>query len=379
MEGSLTFRPKLRELGTLALVGLQMVYLTATLPPADEASFFSLVNARREDVVMIRDKTTRRNVAYSVRSVTATTAEEAIAAVVEQARVTIDQKLDEHPWPAKIIVYCQRVEATEDLAGKLGCDAYHREIDTRDGKAERLKFWMSGTKREQYGDGRVIVATNALGLGIDVPDIRAVVHVEMPYRMADYAQQSGRAGRDGQRSEAIVIRLDAQGSSKRPRPLVAEHAATDSYIRGDVCRRVILDSVMDGRNDREGCEDGEEVCDVCQQQAGEESREDDDDDDGGGLGEDREEYDMRQRELQVEDARYQATTLAAEEHQQFQDYRRKLVQQALQGCVFCSTANKDGDRAHSGLRCQEASAIGGLVAEAHQLAVINPDPDPKAK
>jgi superfamily II DNA helicase RecQ len=372
MEGSLTFRPKLRELGTLALVGLQMVYLTATLPPADEATFFSMVNARREDVVMIRAKTTRHNVAYSVRSVTATTAKEAIAAVVEEARVTIDQKLEEYPWPAKIIVYCQRVEATEDLAGKLGCDAYHREIDTRDGKAERLKFWMSGTKREQYGDGRVIVATNALGLGIDVPDIRAVVHVEMPFRMADYAQQSGRAGRDGQRSEAIVIRLDAQGSSTRPRPLIAEHAAADSYIRGDVCRRVILDSVMDGRNNREGCEEGEEICDICQQLVGNESRDHDDDNggggddgDGSGLGEDREEYDMRQRELQVEDARHQAITLAAEEHQQFQDYRRKLVQQALQGCIFCSTANKDGDRAHSGLRCQEAPAIGGMVTEAY--------------
>jgi len=372
MEGSLTFRPKLRELGTLALVGLQMVYLTATLPPADEAAFFSMVNARREDVVMIRAKTTRRNVAYSVRSVTATTAEEAVAAVVEEARVTIDRKLEEHPWPAKIIVYCQRVEATEDLAGKLGCDAYHREIDTRDGKAERLKFWMSGTKREQYGDGRVIVATNALGLGIDVPDIRAVVHIEMPSRMADYAQQSGRAGRDGQRSEAIVIRLDAQGRSRRVRPLMAEHAAADRYIRGDACRRVILDSVMDGRNDREGCEDGEELCDVCQRQVSEERREeeeDDDDDDDGDLEEDREEYDMRQRELQVENARYQATTLAAEEHQQFQDYRKKLIQQALQGCIFCSVANVCGDRAHSGLRCQEASGIDGEVAEAYQLAV----------
>ncbi|KAG7001869.1 ATP-dependent DNA helicase hus2/rqh1 [Fusarium oxysporum f. sp. conglutinans] len=331
MEGCLTFRPKLRELGTLALVGLQMVYLTATLPPADEAAFFTMVNARREDVVMIRAKTTRRNVAYSVRSVTATTAEEAIAAVVEQARVIIDQKLEEHPRPAKIIVYCQRVEATEDLAGKLGCDAYHRDRHTgrEGGKAQVLD--------ERHETGAV-------------------------------RGRSGRAGRDGQRSEAIVIRLDAQGSSKRPRPLVAEHAATDSYIRGDVCRRVILDSVMDGRSDREGCEEGEEVCDVCQQQVVEESREDDNDDDGGGLGEDREEYDMRQRELQVEDARYQAITLAAEEHQQFQDYRKKLLQQALQGCIFCSLANICGDGAHSGLRCQEASAIDSEVAEAYQLA-----------
>lgn len=364
MEGSLSFRPKLRELGTLALVGLQMVYLTATLPPVDELAFFSIVNARREDVIMIRAKTTRRNVAYSVRSVTATALGEATAAVVEQARATIDEKLEEYAWPAKIIVYCQRVEATEYLAGELGCDAYHREIDTRDGKAERLRFWMSGTRREQYGEGRVIVATNALGLGIDVPDIRAVVHVEMPYRLADYAQQSGRAGRDGLRSEAIIIRLDAQGSSKRTRPLVAEHAATDSYIRGDICRRVVLDSVMDGRTDREGCEQGEELCDVCQWRVDEENGEGEND-----MLEDKEEYDMRQRELEVEDARYQAVTAVAEEHRGFQEYRRKLAQQTLEGCIFCSVQGIRGGRTHSGLRCQEALAAGGQVAEAYQLAI----------
>lgn len=43
------------------------------------------------------------------------------------------------------------------------------------------------------------MATNAFGLGIDVPDIRVVLHIEMPFEMADYAQQSGRAGRDGLR------------------------------------------------------------------------------------------------------------------------------------------------------------------------------------
>ncbi|EMT72975.1 ATP-dependent DNA helicase tlh2, partial [Fusarium odoratissimum] len=140
---------------------------------------------------------------------------------------------------------------------------------TRDGKAEKLKFWMGGTRREQYGDGRVIVTTNALGFGIDVPDIQAVVQVGMPYRMADYAKQSGRAGRDGQRSEAIVIRLDTQGSSRMPPPLISEHAATDSYNSSDVCRHVLLDSVMDGRNDRESFEDQEELFDVSQCRMGE--------------------------------------------------------------------------------------------------------------
>jgi superfamily II DNA helicase RecQ len=90
MEGSLSFRPKLRELGTLALVGVQIIYLTATLLPADEPAFFSLINARHEDIVMIRARITRGNVAYSVRSVPASTIEEAVTAVVEQAKVTIE-------------------------------------------------------------------------------------------------------------------------------------------------------------------------------------------------------------------------------------------------------------------------------------------------
>ncbi|KAJ4127423.1 hypothetical protein NW754_013610, partial [Fusarium falciforme] len=125
----------------------------ATLPPTLEYDFFSIVNARAEDVVMIRARTTRGNVVYSVISVPATTAREATAAIVNQAKEVIDRKLEEHLWPAKVIVYCQRVDATEDLAKELGCDAYHREVDTRDGKAERLRLWMSGSRRGQYGEG----------------------------------------------------------------------------------------------------------------------------------------------------------------------------------------------------------------------------------
>jgi hypothetical protein len=184
LEGTRDFRPKLRELGRLALVGVQMVYLTATLPPSKEGEFFELINTRPEDVTMIRTSTSRANVVYSVQTLVATTPEQATEAIMAKVREVLDQKLEEYPWPAKIIVYCNTVVATDALATELNCDAYHRDVDTRDGKAERLRAWMSGLERERYGGGRVIVATNALGLGIDVPDIRVVMHVEMPGRQS---------------------------------------------------------------------------------------------------------------------------------------------------------------------------------------------------
>ncbi len=55
-------------------------------------------------------------------------------------------------------------------------------------KARRMAEWIQET--------RVIVATNALGLGIDIPDVRLVVHAGLPRRLRDYAQESGRGGRD---------------------------------------------------------------------------------------------------------------------------------------------------------------------------------------
>jgi hypothetical protein len=60
LEGTPVFRPQLRELGRLTLIGVQMVYLTATLPPRREAELFALTNTRPEDVEMIRMRTTRK-------------------------------------------------------------------------------------------------------------------------------------------------------------------------------------------------------------------------------------------------------------------------------------------------------------------------------
>ena len=60
-------------------------------------------------------------------------------------------------------------------------------------------------RRWQRGDGRLIVATNAFGLGADASDVRVVIHVGDIYQMRSYSQESGSGGRDGKRSKAIVV------------------------------------------------------------------------------------------------------------------------------------------------------------------------------
>ena len=75
---------------------------------------------------------------------------------------------------------------------------YYRDVGDRAVKDEIRKAWESA-------DGRVVVATNAFGLGIDRPDVRVVIHIGPIYQMRSYSQESGRAGRDGQRSEAIIL------------------------------------------------------------------------------------------------------------------------------------------------------------------------------
>lgn len=334
LEGSKAFRPKLRELGQLGLVGVQTVFLTATLPPAREADLFTLLHVSAADVEMIRTRTTRKNVRYRVLK--ARDGEESTDAV----RAVVDRKLEEYPWPAKVIVYCRTVEGTEAIASHLGCDAYHREVDSRDGKAQRLAAWAAGLRREAYGEGRVIVATNALGLGIDVPDIRLVLHVGMPYEMADYAQQSGRAGRDGHASEAIV--LETGGGSAGLVCRSSTGLTSDDYTGGAYCRRVVMGSVMDGRHDRAGCEEGEEACDVCQ---------------GAGPAVDDmpfgdEEKQLLERETMVCTMRERATRRLMGAEREILLFQKALDEEVKMGCFFCRTSS-------------EASRLAGRAARQH--------------
>src|SRR5271168_3407527 len=169
--------------------------------------------------------------------------------------------LDQYAAPSKIVVYGGSVEQTIEIGEALECPIYHRGVDDRAGKARRMKELMEGRSR-------VIAATNALGLGVDLPDIRVVIHAGQPRKLPDYAQESGRAGRDGKSSEAIIVCGQVkQMQPYRPRSWGQSKDDIVDFVGGYICRRVIMDQVMDGRMDRIGCEEGEEQCDVCGRQA----------------------------------------------------------------------------------------------------------------
>ena len=124
------------------------------------------------------------------------------------------------------IVYARSRKRTKETAEWLvsqGISAtyYHAGLDV-DVKDRHQQAWVNNEKR-------VMVATNAFGMGIDKPDVRLVVHVDSPDSLEAYFQEAGRAGRDGKKAYAVLLydSSDARKLSKR----VAQTYPEKEYIR----------------------------------------------------------------------------------------------------------------------------------------------------
>ena len=183
------FRPSYLQIANIRklIPDAPVLALTATATPQVVEDIKIRLNNEKSDFNTFKMSFERKNLAYVVRQ-----AEDKIGELLHILRST----------KGSTIVYARsrrRTKEYAELIKEAGISAtfYHAGLDACE-KDKRQQAW-------QHDEYRVMVATNAFGMGIDKPDVRVVVHVDCPDSIEAYFQEAGRAGRDGFKAYAVLL------------------------------------------------------------------------------------------------------------------------------------------------------------------------------
>ncbi len=256
------FRPDFMLLSELReIVDAPMIALTAT---ATSVVLQEIENRLElQDVLVVQEGFDRPNLSFAVRAVRKESERVGIA-LEELDRTHIRGR----GGRGRAIIYCSTRKVTERVAKSLrgsGIRVGHYHAGRTKLARERAQTAF------EMGRTRVLVATNAFGMGIDLPDVRLIVHFQTPGSVEAYYQEAGRAGRDGEPAHCLLFFGLADLATQRRLTERSAVGATQEQRRDDAlaeieryatqeqCRHQALVSHFTGRDDEPECG----RCDAC--------------------------------------------------------------------------------------------------------------------